>query len=247
MKKYLLIAVLAVFASLLFADLQVDLPFGHNQTGQAWNGTNYNYQGEVFHVTNLGATDTFTVQVVSTNIPENWNLVWCHAIGENQGCHSSHMPAWDFEFPQNGTIDFDIQVINIDQAAGFDYYFEINAPSLSEPEIINFHFQTADTTANDENVNVNTGINLKNYPNPFNPETTISYTIPNNLNIIPNLNIYNVKGQIVKTFANLPSVNGKGNVIWNGKNEDNTTVSSGIYFYKMNLKNSPIKKMILIK
>ncbi len=247
MKKYLLITVLIVFATVLFADLQVDLPFGHNQTGQAWDGTDYNYQGEAFHVTNLGATDTFTVQIVSTNIPENWNLVWCHAMGDNQGCHSSHMPAWSFEFSQNATIDFDIQVLGIDQAAGFDYYFEINAPSLTEPEIINFHFQTADATPNADDVNINQSISLKNYPNPFNPETTISYTISKDLNFIPSLSIYNLLGQKIKTFSNLKVNNGKGNVVWNGVDSNNKKVSSGIYFYKMNVKNSPIKKMILMK
>jgi hypothetical protein len=245
MKKYLLITVLIVFASVLFADLQVDLPFGHNQTGQAWNGTNYNYQGEVFHVTNLGATDTFSVQIVSTNIPEGWSLVWCHAMGSNQGCHSSHMPAWEFEFPQNATIDFDIQVINIDHADTFDYYFEINAPSLSEPEIINFHFQTADATDNEDNVNVHQIISLKNYPNPFNPETTINYTLPKNLQNVPTLSIYNLIGEKIMTFDNLKS--GQGRVVWNGLDLNNKKVSSGIYFYKLNIKNSPIKKMILMK
>ncbi len=86
-----------------------------------------------------------------------------------------------------------------------------------------------------------------NYPNPFNPETTISFSITQNSDFVT-LEVFNLKGQKVKTLINEKLPAGNHQVIWDGKNENNKSVSSGIYFYKMNSNNyTSIKKMILMK
>jgi len=89
-----------------------------------------------------------------------------------------------------------------------------------------------------------------NHPNPFNPTTTISYSLANNIQH-PQIEIYNIKGQKVKTFnVTLSGVEGSPNqqIIWNGKDENNKSVSSGIYFYKLRSgKFTAVKKMILMK
>ncbi len=85
-----------------------------------------------------------------------------------------------------------------------------------------------------------------NYPNPFNPQTSIAYNQPNPgyVSII----IYNVKGQKVKTLVDEVKEGGNHTVIWNGKDDNNNNVSSGIYLYKMKSgKYSSSKKMILLK
>ncbi|HQJ96584.1 MAG TPA: FlgD immunoglobulin-like domain containing protein, partial [Candidatus Cloacimonas sp.] len=84
------------------------------------------------------------------------------------------------------------------------------------------------------------------YPNPFNPETTISFNLssPN----LTELYIYNQKGQKVKTLfsGNLESGNHK--FVWNGQDDNGNSVSSGLYFYRMKSgKYSSTKKMILMK
>ncbi len=85
-----------------------------------------------------------------------------------------------------------------------------------------------------------------NYPNPFNPETVIKYQIAKDNNV--QLHIYNIKGQLVKTLINQKQSTGEYKVIWNGTNENNQLVTSGVYFYKLNTGDKSLtKKMLLLK
>ncbi len=85
-----------------------------------------------------------------------------------------------------------------------------------------------------------------NYPNPFNPETTISFNLDRAEYV--SLEIYNIIGQKVKTLVNGPRNAGNHSVVWRGTNDDNHPVSSGIYLYKLKSgKYSSTKKMILLK
>ncbi|MDD4289715.1 MAG: FlgD immunoglobulin-like domain containing protein [Patescibacteria group bacterium] len=86
----------------------------------------------------------------------------------------------------------------------------------------------------------------QNYPNPFNIQTSISYTIPKSGNV--QIEIYNVKGQLVKTLVSGDKTSGDYSVTWNGTDQNGQLVSQGIYFYKMvSGKFSSTKKMILMK
>ncbi|NQV17785.1 MAG: heparinase II/III family protein [Armatimonadetes bacterium] len=86
-----------------------------------------------------------------------------------------------------------------------------------------------------------------NYPNPFNPETTISFSIPKESKV--EITMYNIKGQKVSTV--LKDNMGKGiyDTIWDGKDSNGKSVSSGVYFYKLNVdgKTYAIKKCLLLK
>ncbi len=85
-----------------------------------------------------------------------------------------------------------------------------------------------------------------NYPNPFNPETRIKYSLKASQNV--SIIIYNIKGQKVRTLIDQVQESGNHSVIWNGRDDKNKTVTSGIYFYKMKSgKYSSSKKMILLK
>ncbi|MBD3217750.1 MAG: T9SS type A sorting domain-containing protein, partial [candidate division Zixibacteria bacterium] len=72
----------------------------------------------------------------------------------------------------------------------------------------------------------------QNYPNPFNPETTISFELPADSKV--ELTIYNILGEKVSTLVNEFKPAGAYEVIWNGTRDDGSTVSSGIYFYRLN-------------
>jgi len=91
---------------------------------------------------------------------------------------------------------------------------------------------------------------LGNYPNPFNPETTI-YFETTNLHENSRIEIFNLKGQKVKSLPVILSPEsslGKGSVIWNGRDENNIPVGSGIYFYKLKVGDfQKVRKMILMK
>nr|MBC8414797.1 T9SS type A sorting domain-containing protein [Candidatus Cloacimonadota bacterium] len=86
-----------------------------------------------------------------------------------------------------------------------------------------------------------------NYPNPFNPETKIAFSIPVDSKV--NLTIYNIKGQKVKTLVNDQLEKGFHEIIWNSKDNNGKLVASGVYFYKfdVNGKTKGVKKMLLLK
>nr|MBC8384152.1 T9SS type A sorting domain-containing protein [Candidatus Cloacimonadota bacterium] len=90
--------------------------------------------------------------------------------------------------------------------------------------------------------------NLKNYPNPFNPSTTIEYSLDKD-NSIVSLEVYNIKGQKVKSLVNEVKEKGTHSVVWDGKNDSHKAVSSGVYFYKLEADNKLIKinKCIILK
>jgi len=102
--------------------------------------------------------------------------------------------------------------------------------------------------ANEDLIPLVTKLN-QNYPNPFNPTTTINYSLKENLKV--SLNIYNIKGQKVKQLVSNSAGQlsaGQHSVIWYGKDNNNKSVSSGIYFYKLKTNNfEKTRKMILIK
>ncbi len=85
-----------------------------------------------------------------------------------------------------------------------------------------------------------------NYPNPFNPITTISFSLVEAGNV--SINIYNMRGQLVKTLVNAELENAYHEVSWNGKDNNGKNTASGVYFYTMRTQNyNSTKKMILMK
>jgi hypothetical protein len=86
----------------------------------------------------------------------------------------------------------------------------------------------------------------QNYPNPFNPETKIGFTLQGSSEV--ELCIYNLKGQKVKTLHSGLLEKGHHTLIWDGTDAHNTSVSSGVYFYKLSSgKFTSTRKMILLK
>ncbi|MDA3871889.1 MAG: T9SS type A sorting domain-containing protein [Candidatus Marinimicrobia bacterium] len=82
---------------------------------------------------------------------------------------------------------------------------------------------------------------FQNFPNPFNPITTISYSIPEKSKVI--ITVYNLLGQRVTTLVNKNQLAGTYSVKWNA-----STKASGIYFYQIKTDNfTDVKKCILIK
>ncbi len=85
-----------------------------------------------------------------------------------------------------------------------------------------------------------------NYPNPFNPETTIGFSLAKDTKV--ELTIYNIKGQLVKSLVNNYLTKGTHRVVWNGKDQQGKSVSSGVYFYKIKTREfNSVRKALLIK
>jgi outer membrane protein assembly factor BamB/fibronectin type 3 domain-containing protein len=85
-----------------------------------------------------------------------------------------------------------------------------------------------------------------NYPNPFNPVTTIQYDIPVETHV--NLIVYDILGREVKTLLNQKEQPGYKSIRWNGKNNAGQKVSAGMYFYRFETTGFvDVHKMILLK
>jgi hypothetical protein len=86
----------------------------------------------------------------------------------------------------------------------------------------------------------------QNFPNPFNPTTTIEYSIPQSGNV--ELVVYNMAGQKVRTLIEQSQSAAFYKVVWDGRNDSGEAVASGLYFYRLVSGNfSKIAKMTLVK
>ena len=108
---------------------------------------------------------------------------------------------------------------------------------------------TSEPNAVDPETETETALSFKlysNYPNPFNPSTTIHFQIPVNEQV--NVSIYNILGQQVRTLIDQSLQKGDHQIVWDGTNEAGITVESGVYFCRVEagaFKQS--QKMVLLK
>jgi len=146
-----------------------------------------------------------------------------------------------------------------------DSPFQINA---NEGEMIQFYYTYSynglerNTSANPHTYEVGSCFNgqlktkdnltphefslKQNYPNPFNPVTKIQYELP--IETIVNANIYNLKGEIVKSLLSTVQPAGYKEIIWRGESNSGSIVPAGIYILSLQTeKNYSSKKMILLK
>ena len=102
------------------------------------------------------------------------------------------------------------------------------------------------TSSEDDSAPVLNRLLNPNYPNPFNPETNISFDMPQAGPA--RLDIYNVKGQLVKTLFDGTAAFGRNSMIWNGTDNSGSAVTSGVYFYRLTTTgHSETRKMMLMK
>ncbi len=158
---------------------------------------------------------------------DNWNELSFYDISNTASpefvCKYSWNLATDDFSIQDGYLYtaneyYGLNILDLNQIVGIDDYIQVPATSF----------------------------NLRNYPNPFNPETTISFELSKAGNVV--LDIYNIKGELLKRLINHQMSNGMHSVVWNGKDNNGHICSSGIYCCKIS--NNGIvetKKMLLLK
>lgn len=161
------------------------------------------------------------------------------------------IPTWFYVDPNIETLDADWGKLNIMFYNDNSYGSSVQSHGANTGGNVMFtsiKVKFSDiTVGTNDNVVVNKPTMLKqNYPNPFNPTTTISYSV--NSAEKANVSVYNVKGQLVKTLVDGYVNAGDHSVVWNGLDNNNSPVSSGVYFYKLSTPStSEIKKMVLMK
>ncbi|MDA3814214.1 MAG: choice-of-anchor D domain-containing protein, partial [Candidatus Cloacimonetes bacterium] len=196
-----------------------ELDFGNVQIGDDASDTLYvSNLGE----TNLEVTDITTELIEYVVSPVSFIL----PSGETQAVVVTFIP-------QEEQLYEDVLIIESNDPINYQYEVSLSGAGY-EP------------TGLDDQLPLVTKVN-QNYPNPFNPETTIAFSIANSEQYTL-LEIFNIKGQKVKTLVNEKLEVGQYNVVWSGTDNSGRKVSSGVYFYKFDAGNyQKINKMLLIK
>ncbi|MBT3754932.1 MAG: hypothetical protein HOK80_02060 [Candidatus Cloacimonetes bacterium] len=106
-----------------------------------------------------------------------------------------------------------------------------------------------EVSSNENTINANSEF-VSCYPNPFNPQTTAFLNLKSESYVT--LNVYNIKGEKIKTLVNENLSAGEHHITWNGTDNNNKNVSSGIYFFETGIAKqehdyTSVKKVILLK
>lgn len=163
-----------------------------------------------------------------------------------ENCHWS-LDIWADDFNNSDPQIVHFKVYNQSQTNQYHCYYLGDRVCLAPDYETNWVEISIPPTDTESNVIPQTTELYQNFPNPFNPETTISYQI-----FDPDrdfkLEIFNIKGQEINSF-DLNSRKGIGSVIWNGRNYNDNPVSSGIYLYRITADSKVIetRKMNLVK
>jgi len=114
-------------------------------------------------------------------------------------------------------------------AVDMKYSRNLNPTTGTGIELIEIE-QTATSVAERENAPEYFRI-YPNYPNPFNPSTTIAYSLPEKSSVV--INIFDLQGREIKSFTVGAQSAGYQKVVWNGTNERGNSLSSGVYVYRV--------------
>ena len=114
--------------------------------------------------------------------------------------------------------------------------------SMSGVNVTMTTLATADGPALPEKIQL-----IGNFPNPFNPYTTIKYDLPHDADV--SLVVYNSLGEIVQVLVYGNQYSGRHAAVWNGESMQNSIVPSGIYIYQLTVDGviSGTRKMVLVK
>ncbi len=132
---------------------------------------------------------------------------------------------------------------------GFKYWYSLESVDLTG-EVYNYGSISLEIPQDNEDPNipdipVEYGL-LQNHPNPFNPDTEISFNLEKEEFV--SLKIYDIKGNFVNTIIEAQHTSGLHEYLWDGKNIAGKQMSSGIYLYHLESEShSSSKKMILLK
>ena len=196
--------------------------------------------------------DQYEIEPIINILPEISDLE-----GTNGGLFTCTYFDENVHFPIVAEVIVDGEVFSLDPQS-FDYsgnvIFESVTGSYGWDEATfrfsdnNFEFvgETIinNSSTDEELLNVNS--TMRNYPNPFNPSTTISFDLSNEAFEDAEIFIYNLKGQKIRQYS---ISNNQSSITWNGTNENDQPVSSGIYLYKLKVNgtNVAVSKCMLLK
>jgi len=218
----------------------------------ALNAGDYEYYVTATYDDPAGESEPSNIETITTTLPAPQNLV---AVPNG----ANIMLTWDPPEMINRTLDSyniyrngELLADNITSL----FYIDINVPlGTYEYQVSAIYSGGWEGELSDPVGGIVSSANIillitkleGNSPNPFNPITEINFSVAQTSSFVT-IDVYNLKGQKIKTLMNdiLPA--GQHSVIWNGTDESGKSVSSGVYLYKMKSGNyQNTKKMILMK
>ncbi len=145
-------------------------------------------------------------------------------------------PNYSYSYPYISDIDddgiLDCIFVKYDYLYAGQYYLEVFSTGIST---------NAGSSLNPVQFELK-----QNFPNPFNPSTKIEYVLTTPSNVL--LEIFDVKGELVKTLVNEFQIQGNQQTEWNGNANDGRRCATGVYFYHLNIgSKAETKKMILLQ
>ncbi|MCH9031708.1 MAG: T9SS type A sorting domain-containing protein [candidate division Zixibacteria bacterium] len=150
---------------------------------------------------------------------------------------SLHVYNW--EIPDS--ISDSVRILILQRNYNYFDHYDMNSGNFS----ITPRLQTNVTEESDAALPDGFGLS-QNWPNPFNPETSIRFEIPKRSPV--ELTIYNLNGQKVRALVQSELAAGSHTVVWDGKSADGCSLSSGVYLYRLRYEAvSLTRKMILLK
>jgi hypothetical protein len=185
-------------------------------------------------ILNLGQNNT--IEWYGTNISSDpefhaWSDDNPYALGQESPCIDA------------GTTDFSI--FDIPDWYSFPLYDLAGNPRIYGDQVDLGAYEWQGQTGIEDLIAV-PAFSMSNYPNPFNPSTTIRYSVPKDGNV--KLCIYNTKGQLLTTLVNEHKNYGVHNIIWNGNDNNGNKVSSGLYFTRIVAEGKTLAiKMLMLK
>lgn len=181
----------------------------------------------------------FPISIPNSQIVQGWNTIVL-PLDVRPQFNSGNFFFGINEFSNLPAIGFD------EDSAGSSFSNLNGWNSLPDGNIMIRAIIDSDPVSAEDPIIQNQNISISNYPNPFNPTTTIQLNLAVSEKV--KLDIYNLKGQHVKTLLDEIVPAGTTLLEWNGTNELNEPVASGMYFYKLKTnKQNKINKMLLLK
>ena len=203
--------------------------------------SNYIFESDSLAIINFGLEDNLNMNLIIDEIPEDWNISFSDSANTYENSVS-------FALAENGYKQFKLNIAASSYGSA-DFHFEITSENADYLYSIPFSYTNYETQIQNTEIS-SKNILYQNYPNPFNPNlseyTTISFDLTSNSNRHQKIEIFNIKGELIRSI--LTPENGKNFVLWDGVDMNGRKVSAGIYFYRLteNSQNN-MRKMVLIK
>ena len=169
----------------------------------------------------LGSDETYNAYILKTN--SFGDSLWSQSYGDELSVANSIITTEEDEYIIAGSTNYS------------------SSPTQSDAFLLKLGYETST-----DNIINKSHFSAMNYPNPFNPSTSIKFSIQNES--IAELSIFNVKGQMVKTLINESLNIGAYLVTWDGVDNSGSFVGSGVYFYQIKTSSNILtKRMLLLK